>query len=68
MKLETRVVVDAAWIKTNLCWLQSALNGPMAEPQKAEFLENARIAFLESAQAVADQAFNLGVEHARRNL
>ena len=67
MKLETRVVVDSNWIGENMSWLQSALRAPMNEEEKAEFIANARLAFLGSAQAVADAAFNLGVEHGKRN-
>lgn len=67
MKLETRVIVDESWIALNLSWLQSALRDPLDDAQKKEFFENARAAFLESAQATADAAFKLGVDFARQN-
>lgn len=39
----------------------------MDEAKKAEFLKNAREAFLESAQAVAEEAFRIGLAYGRRN-
>lgn len=67
MEVKAQLVVDEAWIARDLSWLQSALAGPLDETQKAEFLKNARDAFLESAQAVAEEAFRIGVAYGRRN-
>ena len=67
MEVKPQIVVDEAWTARDLSWLQSALVSPLDEAKKAEFLKNAREAFLESAQAIAEEAFRLGLAYGRRN-
>lgn len=68
MKLENSVVLSDNEVARSYTWLQTALVSPPSEEEaRRDFLLRGLAALREEATAIANRAFQKGVEFARRN-